>query len=332
MCGLFGFSDTQHRLTPRQVRKLLRNLADCSMVRGTDATGIAYNSRERLHIYKRAAPADKIPLFLPKDTHTVMGHVRMSTQGDARFAQNNHPFPGYLDGTPQPHGPDFALAHNGVLHNDQLLHRQLHLPKTNVQTDSYVAVQMLEAAGSIQPDALAHMAEQLEGTFTLTLLDRRDNLYFVRGNNPLALIEFPRLGLLVYASTDTILKQALARTSFLQTQLYTHVHLEEGEILRLASDGQMETRYFDQSKLWDTLYGWWSGHRGAPALSTFVPQFGDLLDTACNLGYEEGDVEILLSCGYSYEELEVMLLDPDLFRAALREAYDSYAVYGCDFL
>lgn len=52
MCGLFGFSDPSRSLTPRQARQLLRALSVSSMVRGTDATGIAYNSHDRLHIYK----------------------------------------------------------------------------------------------------------------------------------------------------------------------------------------------------------------------------------------------------------------------------------------
>ena len=219
MCGLFGFSDPLRKLQPSQARQLIRTLAECSMVRGTDATGIAYNGQNWLHLYKRNTPADKTPLFLPAGSHVVMGHVRMATQGDASFARNNHPFPGYLSGRSRSHGPDFALAHNGVLSNDQWLRYQFHLPTTNVQTDSYVAVQMLEAVGSFQPDALAQMAEQLEGTFTLTLLDRRDNLYFVRGNNPLSLVEFPRLGLFVYASTDAILHKTLSRLDFLQAQM-----------------------------------------------------------------------------------------------------------------
>lgn len=328
MCGLFGFSDPLRKLQPSQARQLIRTLAECSMVRGTDATGIAYNGQNWLHLYKRNTPADKTPLFLPAGSHVVMGHVRMATQGDASFARNNHPFPGYLSRRSRSHGPDFALAHNGVLSNDQWLRYQFHLPTTNVQTDSYVAVQMLEAVGSFQPDALAQVAEQLEGTFTLTLLDRRDNLYFVRGNNPLSLVEFPRLGLFVYASTDAILHKTLSRLDFLQAQMYSRVYLEEGDILRLDADGRISTRHFDPSKLWNPLYDVWTGPSAAAASDFHANSLNDLVDTACNLGFEAEDVEILLSCGYSCEEIEIMLLEPELFHAALREAYDVYAVYG----
>ena len=186
---------------------------------------------------------------------------------------------------------------------------------------------MLEAVGSFQPDALAQMAEQLEGTFTLTLLDRRDNLYFVRGNNPLSLVEFPRLGLFVYASTDAILHKTLSRLDFLQAQMYSRIYLEEGDILRLDADGRISTRRFDPSKLWNPLYDVWTG-QGVAASASHANPLNDLVDTACNLGFEAEDVEILLSCGYSCEEIEIMLLEPELFHAALREAYDVYAVYG----
>ena len=328
MCGLFGFSDPFHSLRTSQARQLLRALAECSMVRGTDATGIAYNNQNWLHIYRRDTSADKTPLYLPAGAHTAMGHVRMATQGDARFVRNNHPFPGYFGGLSSLRSPDFALAHNGILYNDQLLRRQLRLPKTNVQTDSYVAVQMLEAAGSFQPEILAQMAEQLEGTFTLTLLDRRDTLYFVRGNNPLSLVEFPRLGLFVYASTDTILQETLARLDFLQKQLYSRVYLEEGMILQLDAKGNISPHYSNPSKLWDSLYDIWLKQGHAASHSPRINPLDDLVDTACNLGYETEDIEILLACGYGYEEIEIMLLEPESFHAALREAYEIYAVYG----
>lgn len=330
MCGLFGFSDTSRCLTPTQVRQLTRALAARSMVRGTDATGIAYNTKRWLHIFKRARPASCVPLSPPAGVHTVMGHVRMTTQGSALFNPNNHPFPGELDGHRASASPDFALAHNGVLYNDQALRRRLHLPKTQVETDSYVVVQMLEAQGVLDLPTLQAVAEQLEGTFTLTLLDRRDNLYFVRGNNPLCLVEFPHLGLFVYASTAEILNDAVASLDFLQTRLYSLVWLDEGEILHLSADGRIELRTFhvNRPQTGFTLWDW-------PAQNT-LPGAGkipaDLLNTALNLGYEEEDVEILTACGYSSDEIEELLQNPELFRAALQESYYGYAYHGGGYL
>ena len=56
MCCLFGLMDTWNRLTVRQKNRLLLALAIASEARGTDATGIAYNLRGKLLIYKRPWP------------------------------------------------------------------------------------------------------------------------------------------------------------------------------------------------------------------------------------------------------------------------------------
>lgn len=189
---------------------------------------------------------------------------------------------------------------------------------------------MLETAGTLDMTTLVELAEQLEGTFALTILDRHNTLYFVRGNNPLCLVEFPYLGLFVYASTSEILQTAIARCPFLSTHLYSRVWLEEGEILRLGSDGQMETGYFNTARLYESLYGLWGWQANKPCYGS-SHDASDLLDTACNLGYEEEDVAILLACGYCSDEIEELLQDPEQFRAALQESYYEYAMYRGDY-
>ena len=44
--------------------KILNTLARECQVRGTDATGIAYNFNDRLRIYKRPLPARRMKIFL----------------------------------------------------------------------------------------------------------------------------------------------------------------------------------------------------------------------------------------------------------------------------
>ena len=130
MCGLFGFSDLQHSLTEKQASALANSLARASAVRGQDATGIAYVQSGKLRIYKRPKPAARMQLRLPKGTTQLLGHVRMTTQGSEKKNYNNHPFRGALP------GGDFALAHNGVLHNETGIRLRFNLPQTAVETDS----------------------------------------------------------------------------------------------------------------------------------------------------------------------------------------------------
>lgn len=55
-----------------------------------------------------------------------------------------------------------------------------HLPDTIVETDSYVAAQLLEKEGAVNLSSLSNMAEKARGSFTFTVLNR-DGLYIVRG-------------------------------------------------------------------------------------------------------------------------------------------------------
>ena len=140
---LFGFIDYAGALSVTQKSRLIRELSIAAEVRGTDATGIAYNTSRGLQIYKRPLAAHRLHLRIPAEAHVVMGHTRMTTQGSAKKNYNNHPFFGCVK------GKRFALAHNGVIWNDLELRRIKHLPRTKVQTDSFIAV--IFSNGDITP-------------------------------------------------------------------------------------------------------------------------------------------------------------------------------------
>ena len=57
MCCLFGMNDYGNNFNGRQKSRILSILAKECEARGTNATGIAYNSGGRLRIYKRPWPA-----------------------------------------------------------------------------------------------------------------------------------------------------------------------------------------------------------------------------------------------------------------------------------
>ena len=94
MCCLFGLMDYGRRMSGRHKSLALYNLASACEVRGTDATGVAYNSGGKLRIYKRPVAAHRMRFHIPGDAAVIMGHTRMTTQGSARRNYNNHPFPG----------------------------------------------------------------------------------------------------------------------------------------------------------------------------------------------------------------------------------------------
>ena len=309
MCCLFGFVDYGHKLTRKQRLRLLSNLSTAAEGRGSDATGISFNVDEKQCIFKRPLPAHKMWCRLPASVTTVMGHTRMATQGSELVNINNHPFPGIAGQT------HFSLAHNGVLTNDKTLRKKYNLPATKIETDSYVAAQLLAQYGQVNFDSLRFMAEELEGTFTITVLTDRDELYFVKGNNPLTIYHFPQSGLYVYASTEDILRKGL-KNSRLDLGKCEPVRVFTGDILKIDGHGKVTRSEFNDEKLYYSRYphwfDWqqyqeprWPYHFEEEACEDSY--ISDLKAVAACCGVYPEDIDALLAEGVSLEEIEEYL-------------------------
>lgn len=304
MCCLFGIYDYAGNLSRKQKTRILSVLSVACEERGTDATGIAYNA-EGLKIYKRPLPAHLMWFRIYDDTRLVMGHTRMTTQGSERFNANNHPFPGTAGSTA------FALAHNGVLTNDKLLRRELGLPATRIETDSYVAAQILETAGEVSFATLADMAQLLRGSFTITVMTDRDELFFIRGNNPMCIYHFEKLGIYVYASTEDILKTAIRQIP-VKLGRAAKIRIDSGEILRIDTEGRITRGKFDDSRLFTSGYRSWGswflsepGWYRSPADETDC--LNDLKAVAACHGIWPEDVDAMLADGATVDEIEEMI-------------------------
>lgn len=288
MCALFGLIDYGNRFSAKQRSRIISILSEECEVRGTDATGIAYNSNGRLHIFKRAVPAHKMRYRLPENANIIMGHTRMTTQGSEKFNYNNHPFFGTANGV------NFALAHNGVLHNDRLLRKKENLHETHIQTDSYVAVQLIEKENSLCSESLKSMAEKTEGSFCYTVLSDRNELYIVKGDNPIALYKSDSF--YIYASTEEILKNALQE---LDLPKVSKVNVKSGDILKLDSNGAIEIGHFD-------FHNDYCGRYLLEADESYLEEL------AFVYGMETEDISTLLEFGYDVFDIEEMLCCPDM--------------------
>lgn len=297
MCALFGLVDYGNKFSARQRNKIISVLSEECEVRGTDATGIAYNSGGKLRIFKRAVPAHKMRYKLPPNAAIIMGHTRMTTQGSETFNYNNHPFFGTVSGV------NFALAHNGVLHNDTLLRKSEKLPETHIRTDSYVAVQLIEKEKSLDFISLKNMAEKVEGSFCFTVLNDRNELYFVKGDNPLALYKFD--GFYLYASTEGILQNALKK---LNLSKFGKVNINCGDILKLDSNGAVEVGHFD---FHEAFYGGY----GEYFLENDEEYFEEL---SLLYGIDQEDILLLLDYGFGVFDIEEILCCPEIMRDYFR--------------
>ena len=305
MCCLFGIHDYGHSLTQKQKNRLLSILGTACEARGTDATGIAYNAGDKLCIYKRPRPAHWMRFQVPPTVDVIMGHTRMTTQGNERKNHNNHPFPGTAKDC------QFALAHNGVLYNDLQLRKEYRLPATKIETDSYIATQLIEDSGELNFGSMQYMAEKLEGSYTFTVLSGKDELYFIKGDNPMCLYHYPDRGMYVYASTEEILRTALRQLPFpLGTPV--RVDLTCGDILQIDKHGHQDRSSFDTSKLFRRMYQPWMdfGFRSAvSSVSSGVKSsyLDDLKSIAMYYGFYPEEIDRLIADGLTTDDIEEML-------------------------
>lgn len=306
MCCLFGLLDYKNSLNQKQKNKIISILATACEARGTDATGIAYNCNNRLCIYKRPIAAHKMRFKIPYGVNLIMGHTRMTTQGNERFNYNNHPFYGEADSLP------FALAHNGVLYNDDTLRATQKLPETGIETDSYIAVQLIEQKKYLGFESLKYMAEKLMGSFTITVMDKNDNLYFVKGDNPMCIYHFQNLGIYIYSSTEEILLKALKKIPY-KFGKAIRIELKEGDILKLDKGGNQEVADFDTYMLdsfscYQTTRYFHYPTTVNKTVSKAKEEYINQLKTHANFyGYTDDMVDYLLEEGYSTDDIEEML-------------------------
>ena len=236
-----------------------------------------------------------------------MGHTRMTTQGNEKFNYNNHPFYGHAD-------VNFAFAHNGVLYNDKELRVEKHLPQTQIETDSYIAVQLIEQQGKLDFDSLKSMAESVHGSFCFTALDENNTLYIIKGSNPMCLLHFAELGLYIYASTESILKKALQKSGF-HKYPFEVLHVEEGTILKIDRYGFLSGSTFEIQE--NFRFGKWYNWYDELEEEYYSQQEKLLLEMCSCYGVTEDDVLLLLDYGYSADEIEEMLCDSNLLLETL---------------
>ncbi len=305
MCGLYGFINYSGEKI-KNLSDLTNSLAEQSAVRGTDATGIAFCSKLGMNVIKDSKSAYKLNFKHSEDVISLIGHTRHATQGSEKRNYNNHPFSGKCKNA------RFFLAHNGVLTNDMDLRKQYKLPKTRVETDSYIAVQLLESRKYLDFDSIKFMAEHTEGSFSYSILDDKNTVWLVKGDSPISILHFPKLKIYVYASTDEILYKSLIDYPPLFSALkkgdFKEISMSEGEILKIHSDGIVERSTFECSYYY--CRSWWDYGSYTTSSKKVKASLGtddyikDLKSIAAYQGYSPDDIDELIQSGITPDEIE----------------------------
>ena len=201
---------------------------------------------------------------------------------------------------------------------NQELRMEENLPMTSVETDSYVAVQLLEQQKTLDFDSLKTMAEKVEGSFVFTVLDKDNSIWFVVGDNPLCVMFYD--GFLIYASTQEILCKTLKKL-----RLKAPIDIlepQEGEIMKINRNGRITTGTFTPHT---TFEHWWRKYPFYRSYYEDTPaSYDDLFSVAKAFGVTADEVQALLDYGCSEEEIEEMLYDPGFFHEMTGELLYAY--------
>lgn len=126
----------------------------------------------------------------------------------------------------------------------------------------------------------------------------------------MCLLHFEALGLYIYASTESIIKNALRKTGLHKFD-FEKVEVVEGDILKIDENGIVSKAEFEYLTASDH-FGWYNS-------ADYYPIHEELLLAYCGCyGVDSADVELLLDYGYTPDEVEDMLVDTDLFRQTLQ--------------
>ena len=172
-------------------------------------------------------------------------------------------------------------------------------------------MQLIEKEQRLDFGSLRKMAEAVHGTFAFMILDRKNNLYFVKGNNPLCLYYFRREGVYLYASTGAILNTALETMGW-KCLPHEEIEIEEGEIVKISPKGNITRDRFQPPAsayrydlYYDGLWDIWE-----PAVQDTPTGYRKyLLDYAALLGVPQRELTWLHQAGLPDFELEECVYD-----------------------
>jgi len=215
MCGIFGWiSNASSNVSKQEYIKGLEELFLLSESRGKEASGVCFASANEVSVYKECIRAKQlihteeyrriINKIHDQQSHLIMGHARMVTNGSKSKPENNQPV---VRG-------DLICIHNGIIVNDKEIwgrHPELF---RNAEVDTEILLALLES-NEYRKDlvgALQHSAAEIEGTMSIALLNRNSSymllytntgsLYTLRSNDG---------DMLLFASEKYILKQMVLK-------------------------------------------------------------------------------------------------------------------------
>ena len=238
MCGIGGYYQTgSTENAPKWAKPALRKMWDNLQSRGTDASGVAYESPTGTRHYKTDKPAyelsglaTSLAFNMNRTPRWVMLHTRASTHGSPERNRNNHPLM----------GNKLALCHNGVVYNkNNVLSKYNTSAKREVDTEAILV--------ALKNGGIDAVARHVEGSMSISWAKGKTMYLWTNGMSPLVIGELFN-GDFMYSSTD----EHLMSTGLRFKQVFDAKH---GHLYKFTPEG-MSVHKTHLRKIQRPTYSW----------------------------------------------------------------------------
>jgi glucosamine 6-phosphate synthetase-like amidotransferase/phosphosugar isomerase protein len=238
MCGIGGYYQTgSTENAPKWAQPALRKMWDTLQSRGTDASGVAYESPTGIRHYKTDKPAYELSgltmnlaFGMNRSPRWVMLHTRAATHGKPELNRNNHPLM----------GNKMALCHNGVVYNkSNVLGKYNTSAKRDVDTEAILV--------ALKNGGIDAVARHVEGSMSISWAKGKTMYLWTNGMSPLVIGELFN-GDFMYSSTD----EHLMSTGLRFKQVFDAKH---GHLYKFTPEG-MSVHKTHLRKIKRPTYSW----------------------------------------------------------------------------
>jgi glucosamine--fructose-6-phosphate aminotransferase (isomerizing) len=237
MCGIFGiYRHPNCAISATAADEIFIQLANNSMSRGQDSSGIATVDQSDVKIFKAAIPINRFTRKPPVQSAVrgllgrggfVFGHSRMETNGSFLESENNQPVS----------SSGLIGVHNGIVVNvERLWKHNPQLKRVATVDTEFILARTGELRQSAQSFALAakQALSEVEGSYTLLLaaIDQ-PTVVFATNTGSLYIATTNDQQFFCFASELTHLSNAIELAPANPSSRLTIKHIEAGQIFEL---------------------------------------------------------------------------------------------------